>query len=88
MEENLSTTGEILEILGDLELPLLNRIEEKEEGYEVMVSLPRKKGINKAFLKNFFEEHGMVVVELDVYREETERYAWFVLKKNEEVTNG
>ncbi len=89
MEENLSTTGVILEILGDLELPLLYKIKEKSEGYEVMVSLPNTRRINKEILQSTFTSKGFIVVEIDVFREKGCRYAWFIVKEpDNEVVNG
>ncbi len=83
MNENLSTTGIILEVLGDLELPLLHPIREKEDGFVVMVSLPARCSVNKNSLKDALEKSSLVVTKIDMFSEEYGRYAWVFIKDSQ-----
>lgn len=82
MTENLSDTGVILEVLGDLELPILKPINKVDEGYELMLSYPKDKNLTKEFIKQELEQKGLTVVDIDAFREKTERYAWVIVVPN------
>ncbi len=76
MDETLSPTGVILEVLGDLELSIITPIKETGDRYLVMLSLPKSKKYSKDILKQDLENKGLKVFDIDVFREQGERYAW------------
>ena len=76
MDETLSPTGVILEVLGDLELPIITPIKETGDIYLVMLSLPKSKKYSKDILKRDLESRGLKVLDIDVFREQGEHYAW------------
>lgn len=76
MDETLSPTGVILEVLGDLELPIITPIKETGERYLGMLSLPKSKKYSKDILKRDLESKGLKVLDIDVFREQGEHYAW------------
>ena len=76
MDETLSPTGVILEVLGDLELPIITPIKEIGERYLVMLSLPKSRKYSKDILKRDLESKGLKVLDIDVFREQGEHYAW------------
>jgi len=83
MEEILSPTGVILEVLGDLELPIMNPIKKTDNGYEVMLSFLKNKKLSKDILQHDLENKGLKVIDIDVFREKAERYAWIEVIPNE-----
>lgn len=76
MDETLSPTGVILEVLGDLELQIITPIKETGERYLVMLSLPKSRKYSKDILKRDLESKGLKVLDIDVFREQGEHYAW------------
>lgn len=76
MDETLSPTGVILEVLGDLELPIITPIKETGDRYLGMLSLPKSKKYSKDILKRDLESKGLKVLDIDVFREQGEHYAW------------
>ena len=76
MDETLSPTGVILEVLGYLELPIITPIKEIGERYLVMLSLPKSRKYSKDILKRDLESKGLKVLDIDVFREQGEHYAW------------
>lgn len=76
MEETLSPTGVILEVLGDLELPILTPIKETSDRYVVMLSLPMNRKLTKDILKQDLENKGLKVLDVDTFREDSKRFAW------------
>lgn len=89
MDETLSPTGVILEVLGDLELPIITPIKETGDKYLVMLSLPKSKKYSKDILKRDLESKGLKVLDIDVFREQGERYAWIeVIPSDTGAENG
>ncbi len=76
MDEMLSPTGVILEVLGDLELPIITPIKEADDRYEVFLSLPISRKFSKDILKQNLENKGLLVLDINIFRENNERSAW------------
>ena len=89
MNEDLSPTGIILEVLGDLELPLIKPIRETDSGFEVMVKFPDDRKYSKDILYEDFTNKKLKVISIDAFREKNEHYAWAIVKPAaNEVENG
>lgn len=82
MEETLSPTGVILEVLGDLELPILTPIKETEDRYMIMLSLSKNRKLTKDILQQELENKGLKVLDVDTFREDGERFAWIEVVPN------
>lgn len=82
MEEQLSATGIILEVLGDLELPILNPLVKANYGYEVLLELPAGRKLTKDILQKDLEDKELRVIDIDVFRDRTGHYAWIIVTPN------